>query len=200
MSEAQVPLSWVKKTDSNVLKKMFQYKLRPGYERPTHLDILAQQAIVISKRSTCMFYEVGAVIFYNGSYLLSSGYNGAAMGDVDPRIEGCQRIVDGKLEEGKGFCRGTHAEKNAIGNLTVSTMGLNDISMMITLHPCYPCAKQIVNKHIKKVYYVWEYGRESFVTDYLERLGVQVICYSTPFLERWIEKNGYDPIGLRHHG
>lgn len=87
-AEVKVPLQWVKKTDPAVLKKMFQYKLRPGHDRPTHLDVLAQQAIVVSKRSTCMFYEVGALIFYNGSYLLSSGYNGAAMGDVDPRSAG----------------------------------------------------------------------------------------------------------------
>lgn len=200
MSEAVVPLSWVKKTDQDVLKKMFQYKLRPGYERPTHLDIFAQQAIVGSKRSTCMFYEVGAIIFYNEAHFLASGYNGAATGDVNPRDAGCQRVVDGKIAEGKGFCRGSHAELNAIANLTVSTMGLEDVSMMVTLHPCYSCAKQIVNKHIKKVYYVWEYGREPFVTEYLERLGVEVVCYSTPFLGRWIEKNGYDPIGLRHHG
>lgn len=118
----------------------------------------------------------------------------------DPRVEGCQRVVDGVLQEGKGLCRGSHAELNAIANLTVSTMGLDDVSMIVTLHPCYACAKQIVNKRIKHVYYIWEYGREEFVTEYLERLKVKVTLYSTPFLERWIEKNDYDPIGLRHHG
>lgn len=191
-------LSWLPNTDEKVVKKMFQYKLDRSYIRPTPLDIFAQQAIVISKRSTCLFYEVGAVIFCN-DILLSSGYNGAARGDVDPRIEGCARIVDGKIEEGKGLCRGSHAELNAIGNLSAGTMSLHGLHMMVTLHPCNGCAKQIINKGIKKVYYIWEYGREESVSDYLKRLGVEVIQYSSTFLKHWIERNGYDPVGLRHH-
>lgn len=192
------PLLWLPGTDPNVVKRMFQYKLDRSHERPKPLDIFAQQAIVISKRSTCLFYEVGAVIFCN-DILLSSGYNGAARGDVDPRIAGCARIVDGRLQEGKGLCRGSHAELNAIGNLSAGTMSLEGLQMMVTLHPCNGCAKQIVNKGIKKVYYIWEYGRETEVTDYLEKLGVSVERYTSPFLKRWIDRNGYDPVGLRHH-
>ncbi len=186
---------WVSNTDKNVLKRMFKKKLDPNYVRPSHLDIFAQQVIVVSQRPTCLFYEVGALIFCNGSHFLSSGYNGPVIGDVDPREAGCARVVNGKIQEGKGMCRGSHAELNAINNLTVSTIGLNDLSMMVTLHPCYSCAKQIKNKGIKKVYYIWEYGREDFVTDYLRDKGVEVIKYTSPLLERWIELNGYDPIG-----
>lgn len=192
------PLLWLSNTDENIVNRMFQYKLDRSYERPSHLDIFAQQAIVISKRSTCLFYEVGAVIFHN-DILLSSGYNGAARGDVDPRFEGCARVVDGKIREGAGMCRGSHAELNAIGNLSSGTMALEYLKMMSTLHPCYSCAKQIVNKDIKKVYYIWDYGREDHVTGYLQDRGVEVIQYSSAFLKRWINQNGYDPIGLRHH-
>ena len=195
--QKQEPLLWVPDTDKEVLNKMFQNKLDRSYQRPSHLDILAQQAIVISKRSTCLFYEVGAAIF-SGDIMLSSGYNGAARGDVDPRIAGCARVVDGKIQEGQGLCRGSHAELNAIGNLTSSTVGLEDLRMVVTLHPCFSCAKQIVNKKIKKVYYVWEYGREQGVTQYLIDRGVEVEKYSSVFLQRWIERNAYDPVGLRH--
>ncbi|HBH71717.1 MAG: CMP/dCMP deaminase zinc-binding protein [Parcubacteria group bacterium GW2011_GWC1_42_11] len=188
-------LKWVPGTDTEVLGKMFKKKLRSNYTRPSHLDIFAQQAIVISQRPTCLFYEVGAVIFYGCAHFLSSGYNGATSGDVDPREVGCARVVDGKIHEGKGLCRGSHAELNAIGNLTVSTLGLQDVSMIVTLHPCFSCAKQMVNKGIKKVYYIWEYGREEFVTDYFRERGVEVIKYTSPFLEKWIALNGYDPIG-----
>ena len=191
------PLLWVPNTDKEVLDKMFQYKLDRSYERPSHLDILTQQAIVISKRSTCLFYEVGAVIF-SDDIMLSSGYNGAARGDVAPRVAGCARIVDGKIQAGQGLCRGSHAELNAIGNLTSGTVGLDDLQMVVTLHPCFSCAKQIVNKKIKKVYYVWEYGREKEVTQYLIDRGVVVEKYTSVFLQRWIERNGYDPVGLRH--
>ena len=196
------PLLWLRRTDPEVVKKMFRYKLDRAYERPSQLDIEAQKAVVISKRSTCLFYEVGASLFYvkNGIYHLSDGYNGASRGDVDPRIEGCARIVDGVLQEGKGFCRGSHAELNAIGNCPVDPATYEDVRMMVTLHPCYPCAKQIVNRGIRTVYYLWEYGREEFVTAYLERLGVKVEKYSSAFLQQWIDRNSYDPVGLRHQG
>lgn len=200
MNNEQKPLEWLDKTDKSVLDRMFQYKLDRSYDRPSHLDIFSQQAIVASKRSTCLFYEVGAIIFTDDLFL-SSGYNGAARGDVDPRFAGCARIVDGKLQEGKGLCRGSHAELNAIGNLSSGTAALHDLKMVVTLHPCYGCAKQIVNKKIKKVYYIWEYGREEWVTDYLINKGkVEVEKYISPFLQRWIDRNGYDPIGLRHGG
>ena len=196
------PLLWLPSTSSDVVKKMFQYKLDRSYERPTQLDIEAQKAIVISKRSTCLFYEVGASLFYvkNGIYHLSDGYNGASRGDVDPRVEGCARIVKGVIQEGKGLCRGSHAELNAIGNCPVDPATYDDVRMMVTLHPCFNCAKQIVNRGIKIVYYIWEYGREEFVTEYLTRLNVKVEQYTSPFLQRWVERNGYDPVGLRHHG
>lgn len=187
-------LSWTSNTDPDVLDRMFKKKLQVNYVRPSHLDVFAQQAIVASQRSTCLFYEVGAVIFYGVSHFLSSGYNGAVRGDVDPREAGCARVVNGKLEQGKGFCRGSHAELNAINNLTVSTLGLEDVSMIVTLHPCFSCAKQMVNKGIKKVYYIWEYGREEFVTSYLRERDIEVIKYRSPFLDRWINLNMYDPI------
>lgn len=190
-------LTWVPKTDPDVLARMFPDKLDPNYVRPTMLDIIAKQAIVISERSTCLWYEVGAVIF-SGDIVLSSGYNGAARGDVDPREAGCSRVVDGKLNQGTGFCRGSHAELNAIGHLSAGTMGLEDLQMMVTLHPCYNCAKQIINKRIKKLYYLWEYGREEFVTEYMRRCGIEVIHYTSPHLDEWIKLNKYHPIGAAH--
>ena len=103
-SNKKESLSWLPNTDPAVVAKMFQYKIEQSYQRPSQLDIEAQKAIVISKRSTCLFYEVGASIFYvkNGIYHLSDGYNGASKGDVDPRVEGCARIVDGVLRQGEG--------------------------------------------------------------------------------------------------
>lgn len=192
-------LSWVAQTDESVVARMYQDKLSPDYIRPSMLDVIAKQAIVISERSTCLWYEVGAVIF-SDDIVLSSGYNGAARGDVDPREAGCARVVDGKLREGQGLCRGSHAELNAIGNLSAGTMGLHDLQMMVTLHPCYNCAKQIVNKKIRKVYYLWEYGREQHVTEYLKRCGVEVQHYTSEHLRGWIERNSYHPIGAQHQG
>ena len=200
MDAKKEPLLWLPGTNPDVVKKMFQYKLDRSFQRPSQLEIEAQVAIIRSKRSTCLFYEVGASLFYvkDGVYHLSDGYNGASKGDVDPRIEGCARVVGGVIQEGKGLCRGSHAELNAIGNCPVDPATYDDVRMMVTLHPCYGCAKQIVNRGIKTVYYIWEYGREEFVTDYLAGRKVKVEKFMTPFLKHWIERNGYDPVGLRH--
>lgn len=201
MSDKGVPLLWVPGTHPSVLAKMFPDKLKPDYVRPSRLDIEAQQAIIISQRPTCMFYEVGARIFHvhdGNHYFISDGYNGPARGDDDPRMVGCARVVDGELKQGQGFCRGSHAELNAMENCQTDTKLYSDVRMMVTLHPCNACAKQIVNKGIKVVYYLWEYGREEFVTEYLIRMKVKVVKYSSPFLQKWIELNGYDPVGVNH--
>lgn len=187
------PLLWLPGTDPAITKRMFKDKLQPDFQRPTFLDTIAQKAIITAQRSTCLWYEVGAVIF-SGDITLSDGYNGAARGDVDPRHAGCARVVDGVLQEGQGRCRGSHAELNAIGQLSAGTIGLTDLRMMVTLHPCYNCAKQIRNKQITHLYYLWEYGREDWVTDYL-REKVIVERYTSPFLEEWISRNGYHAVG-----
>lgn len=187
-------LGWVENTDPDVLRRMFPNKLRPEYQRPTAMDMLAMRAVVAGLRSACMWYEVGAVIF-TGDVELSSGYNGPARGDVNPREAGCARVVNGVLEEGKGHCRGSHAELNAIGNLSAGTIGVSDLRMLVTLHPCRVCAKQIRNKKITHVYYLWEYGREPDVTEYLRKGGVVVERYTSPYLERWVAHNNYHAVG-----
>ncbi len=190
----EIVLDWLSHTDPKITGRMFREKLARGYKRPTHLDTFAKEACVISERSTCLWYEVGAVIFDgDANIVLSTGYNGAARGDVDPRKAGCARVVDGKLQEGKGLCRGSHAELNAVGNLQSSTLGRN-LCIMVTLHPCYSCAKQIVNKGIGTVYYLWDYGRDSHVTEYLLNRNVKVIQYSSPLFEQWAKRNRYHPI------
>ena len=189
---ATEPLLWLPGTSSRALGKMLKHKIDLNYLRPSRLDIEAQKAIIISKRCTCIFH-----VRDKNFYHLSDGYNGAAKGDVDPRIAGCARIVSGELKEGGGLCRGSHAELNAIGNCTTDTSLYEDVRMMVTLHPCNVCAKQIVNRSIRTVYYVWEYGRDEETVDYFKRMGVTVEKYTSPFLENWIKINSYDPEGLK---
>ncbi|OGI62203.1 hypothetical protein A2645_00225 [Candidatus Nomurabacteria bacterium RIFCSPHIGHO2_01_FULL_39_9] len=196
MKNGAVPLAWKAQVDSSVLAGMLPHKINLDYTRPTFLDVLAQEAIVISKRATCLWNEVGAIIFHrrgNNGVTLASGYNGPSAGDVDPRIAGCARIVDGVLHEGAGRCRGSHAELNAIGNLTTSTIGFDNLGIMVTLRPCYGCAKQIVNKGIKEVYYIWEYGLDPQSASYLKSLGVRLEKYNSKFLADWIKINNYEP-------
>jgi dCMP deaminase len=201
MSTPPKLVSWYPNVEKPVTDRMFPNKLQADFRRPTALDTLAKQAIVISERSTCMWYEVGAVIFlhHEKSYnALCDGYNGAASGDVDPHDVGCARVVDGKVQEGAGLCRGSHAELNAISKLHLPYERGASLEMIVTLHPCFSCAKQIVNAKIKKVYYLWEYGREEKTSDYLKGLGVEVDRYESPHLLDWIKRNQYNPIGAEH--
>ncbi len=155
---------------------MIQEKLDVSYKRPSFKDILADQIFILSKRSACLFYNVGAVIFKNDQ-VLSFGYNGPSKGDVHCYEVGCSRIVDGEIKKGSGMCRGSHGELNAIGNAAKNGVNIEGASMMITIQPCKVCAKQIVNQGIKEVYYLFKYDRDKDVEDYFKRLGVKLIHY-----------------------
>ncbi|MFA5934209.1 MAG: deaminase [Candidatus Paceibacterota bacterium] len=192
------PLSWIKDVDPDVLAKMLPHKIDINYQRPSMLDIFAMEAIIWGQRSTCLFNEVGAVIFQQRR-TLSTAYNGPAKGDVDPRDAGCARIIGGKLHEGGGHCRGTHAEMNAVSNLTISISNLEDVCMMVTLSPCYSCAKQLSNTSIKKIYYIWEYGRDPKAVQYLKDSNIELIKHTFPYLENFLALTGFTPPPKKHH-
>lgn len=167
---------WAKNLSKKVLEEIIPEKIDTSYERPSFKDILAEQIITISKRSACLFYNVGAVIF-KGDQVLSFGYNGPARGDVHCYEVGCSRIVNGEIKKGSGMCRGSHAELNAIGNAAKNGVNIDSASMMLTFRPCKVCAKQMVNQGIKEVYYLLDYDRDKDVENYLRRLGVEVTYY-----------------------
>jgi dCMP deaminase len=173
---------WAKNVSREPLKRMIPEKLNVSYKRPTFKDILAEQVFTIAKRSACLFYNVGVIIFRNDQ-ILSVGYNGPVKGDVHCYEVGCSRIVKGELKESSGLCRGSHAELNAIGNAAKNGIKIEGASMMVTLVPCKVCAKQIINQGIKEVYYIFDYDRDKDVKDYLKRLGVKVIRYQSDYLK-----------------
>ena len=152
-------MNWQKNFPKEILEKMIKEKIDPLYEtnsRPTHEDIFAEIALVIAKRSVCVFYNVGAVIF-KGNHQLSTGYNGPVSGDVHCTKVGCAKVVQGEIKSGTGLCRGTHAELNAIGNAARFGIPIEGASIFITWAPCYQCAKQIANSGIKHVVFLIDY-------------------------------------------
>ncbi len=172
---------WAKSVPKETLKRMIPEKLNASYKRPSFKDILAEQVLVMVKRSACLFYNAGTVIFKNDQ-ILSFGYNGPAKGDVHCYDVGCSRIVNGELKESSGLCRGSHAELNAIGNAAKNGIKIEGASMITTILPCKVCAKQIVNQGIKEVYYIFDYDRDKDVKDYFKRLGVKVIRYQQSYV------------------
>ncbi|MCX6731861.1 MAG: deaminase [Candidatus Parcubacteria bacterium] len=183
----KIPRKWVKNVSKEALKKMIPEKIDASYERPSFKDVLAKQIVVVSKRSACLFYNVGVVIFKNDQ-VLSFGYNGPSKGDVHCYETGCARIIGGKLKEGSGMCRGSHAELNAIGNAAKNGVNIEGASMMLTIRPCKVCSKQIVNQGIKEVYYLFDYDRDKDVENYLRRLGIKLIHYQSKYLKKWMEE------------
>lgn len=153
-------MDWREGVPKQIIEKMIQEKTDPWYEmeqRPSCKDTFAEVAIAVSKRSVCLFYDVGAVIFKN-NHVLSTGYNGPVSGDVHCTKVGCSKIVEGEIKSGTGLCRGTHAELNAIGNAARYGVNIEGATLLITWAPCFTCAKQIVNAGIKHVLFLIDYN------------------------------------------
>lgn len=180
-------MSWQDNLPKEILDKMIKEKIDPLYEtnhRPTHEDIFAEIALTVAKRSVCLHYDVGAVIF-RGNHQLSTGYNGPVSGDVHCTKVGCAKIVDGQIKSSTGLCRGTHAELNAIGNAAKFGIPIEGASIFITWAPCYQCAKQIANVGLKHVLYLIDY-EDARAKKCLETARIALIKYQ-PRLEKLAE-------------
>lgn len=183
-------MGWQEIVPQELLSRMIQKKLNPLYElheRPGFKDTFAKLVIGTSERSVCLFYDVGAVIF-QGQHVLCSGYNGPASGDVHCTKVGCARIVNGELKSGTGRCRGSHAELNAIGNAAKHGINITNASIMTSWRPCFTCAKQIINVGLKEVLYIYEYGDDANVDEYLRAGGINIVKYQSEYLANWLEK------------
>lgn len=130
-------------------------------------------AKLAAQRSTCLRRKVGAVIVRDRQ-ILSTGYNGAPSGITHCEVVGCLReklkIPSGERHE---LCRGLHAEQNAIIQAAKVGVSIDGTVLYVTNHPCFICAKQIVNAGIKKVIYQKDY-KDKLAQDCLKEAGVEV--------------------------
>lgn len=126
--------------------------------RPTHEEYYLGIAAAVSRRSTCLRRQYGAVIV-NNDEIIATGYNGA------PR--GCENCCDiGKCNrEGHvhndgdyNDCRSVHAEMNAIisasrAEMLGSTLYLAGFEngQPIDCEPCPVCQRLIINAGIKEI-------------------------------------------------
>lgn len=120
-------------------------------KRPTWDEYFLQVADLVSKRSTCMRRNVGAVVVKD-KRILSTGYNGAPSGLVHCDKIGCIRekmkIPSGQRHE---LCRGLHAEQNALLQAALYGISVKGASLYITNQPCSICAKMIINAGINEI-------------------------------------------------
>ena len=126
-------------------------------------------ALAVSKRSTCLRRQYGAVIVKD-NVIISTGYNGSARGEVNCCDTGeCYRHKM-KIPSGERYelCKSVHAEQNAIingdpqkmkgGTIYIAGYDLEDNNSFANAAPCLMCSRAIKNAMISKIVYLTKTG------------------------------------------
>jgi dCMP deaminase len=115
-------------------------------------EYFIQVANLISKRSSCLVKQFGAVITKNNR-IISTGYNGTPSQFLNCNQGGCKRCEDrikGKIKTGEQLekCLCMHAEASAILQDSKECQGS---TLYVTGEPCIQCAKLILSVGIERV-------------------------------------------------
>jgi len=102
-------------------------------------------ARTVSKRSTCLKQQVGAVLVKEGR-VICIGYNGVLPG-CDPKMG----------MDDAGNTHTVHAEANIISFCAKEGISTKGCTLYVTLSPCEKCAELVIQSGIVKVYYLNEY-------------------------------------------
>ena len=133
--------------------------------RPSWNETFMDMAVLISKRSPDPHTKVGAVIVNDLNHIVGIGYNGLPRG-CDPK--------DYPMERPQKYDYFVHAEANAILN---SITDLKGCKLFSTLSPCQECAKLIIQKGIKEVYYK-DYRHYPATIKMFEDVGIKLSSYN----------------------
>lgn len=116
----------------------------PQKKRPTWVEFYRDMAFGVSMRSKDPNLQVGCVIVHPESLkILSTGYNG-----FPPGTENTSK----NWEKGTKDDLVVHAEANAV--LLTGQTDLEGSIAFVTMYPCKECAKMLIAKGIRKVYYL----------------------------------------------
>lgn len=116
--------------------------------RPTHVEIVANLAYQVRRRSTCSARgSVGAVIYDGYGRIISTGYNGSPSGFPHCDEVGCV------LDEGGHCVYAVHAEVNALIQCMAYGIPTRGLHLFTTSSPCNRCATMIVRCGIACVRY-----------------------------------------------
>ncbi|HEU4821835.1 MAG TPA: dCMP deaminase family protein [Nitrososphaeraceae archaeon] len=115
-------------------------------------EYFIQVAKLISKRSSCLVKQFGAVITKNNR-IISTGYNGTPSQFLNCNQGGCERCgnrIKGKIKTGEQLekCLCIHAEASAILQNSKECQGS---TLYVTGEPCIQCAKLILSVGIQRV-------------------------------------------------
>lgn len=126
--------------------------------RPTKNEYYLQIAKAVSRRSTCLRRQYGAVIV-NNDEIISTGYNGSPRGEENCCDTGiCYRVGHAHNDGDYANCCSVHAEMNAIisasrAEMLGATLYLygEENGKLIAAEPCPICSRLINNAGIKEV-------------------------------------------------
>lgn len=126
--------------------------------RPNEDEYYLNIAKAVSRRSTCLRRQYGAVIVKNKE-IISTGYNGAPRGEANCCDTGiCYRIGHAHNDGDYASCCSVHAEMNAIISASRSEMLGSTLYLYgeengkeIIAEPCPICQRLIKNAGIEKV-------------------------------------------------
>jgi dCMP deaminase len=105
-------------------------------------QLFMEVAHVVSKRSTCVRLNVGAIISYRNRPV-SWGWNGAAAGEPHCPGHTCPGSVPGN-------CPTIHAEQNALA-FARPLVPLEKCDLYVTHSPCSACAEVIARDRLRRV-------------------------------------------------
>jgi len=126
-------------------------KKKISNKRPSWDEYFMEVAKLVSKRSTCLRRNVGAVLVKD-KRILATGYNGSPRGLKHCLDIGCIRqklnIPSGERHE---LCRALHGEQNALIQASLHGIGVEGSTLYATNQPCIICAKMLINAGIKEI-------------------------------------------------
>jgi len=141
--------------------------------RPSWPQYFMGIAQMVSRRSTCLRRQVGAILVKDRR-ILATGYNGAPAGLKHCEEVGCLRedssVPSGQRHE---LCRGLHAEQNAILQAAYHGISIAGSDLYCTNKPCVICSKMLINAGVNRIFYLE--GYEDPLSDaMLEEAGIEV--------------------------
>jgi dCMP deaminase len=125
-------------------------------ERISRLELFSEMAKLVSRRSSCLKKQVGAILVKENR-VIAMGYNGV-LAKENPL----------KGMDDKGVTHTVHAEANIISFCAKNGIATEGTTMYITLSPCEKCVELIIQAGITEVVYYEEYRDYAGVQRLLE--------------------------------
>lgn len=148
-------------------------------KRPDWDQYFMEIAAVVSKRSTCLRRQVGALIVKNRQ-IVATGYNGSPVNMAHCEETGCLReqlqVPSGQNHE---LCRGIHAEQNAVVQAAYHGVSVQGGTLYCTHQPCVVCTKILLNAGISRIVYANPYP-DKLAEAMLASSGIEVEVFPGP--------------------